>query len=403
MFFTVDSNNRHAVRKALTNIGMPSADVRNLRNGQLGKALYEAVTAGKMTEATAIAACGTRADAPESEPDMPSGIIAASPELAERAEARGKTNGNGHSHESADALAEIIRQIAGSAKAPVDAETVRRMVAEAIEAERIKPAIIEIRSENLVTKLNGESTHAQFETLAKVVSTRVDGRRLHAWLVGPSGSGKSFLQSQVAKSIGLSYYSTGAIQSKYDLIGFIPPQYNGKAEECPSLMTPFRRAFQFGGLFGWDDVDGSDPRAFVAFNEALSNGRFAFPDAMVAQHADFVAVASANTWGNGATADYVGRNKIDAATLTRFVRIEVGYDEELERSLVGKEGKAWAEYVQSVRKAVTKEGIKVLITPRHTLQGAALLKAGLPQQDVERMTVYAGLDKTTESKIRSQI
>jgi hypothetical protein len=165
-----------------------------------------------------------------------------------------------------------------------------------------------------------------------------------------------------------------------------------------TLRTPFRDAFEKGGLFAWDDIDASDPRAFVAFNEALSNGRFAFPDKVIEQHPDFVCVASANTWGTGATADYVGRNKIDSATLSRFVRIEIGYDEQLERDMVGNH--EWARFIQRVRQAVQKEGIKVLVTPRHTLQGVALLAAGLSRADVESYTVFAGLDADTVARLR---
>jgi hypothetical protein len=39
-------------------------------------------------------------------------------------------------------------------------------------------------------------------------------------------------------------------------------------------------------------------------------------------------------------------------------------------------------------------------TPRATLQGAALLTAGMPRNMVERATVFAGVDADTEAKIR---
>lgn len=381
MFFVVDSSNRHAVRKALTGIGMNSAEVRNLRNGQLGKALFEAVQAGKLTEEQAKAIVGTKAEAPEPEPTMD----AAAAELV-------KVPHPGN--EAAEAIAALINAL--SVKQPsVDPETVRQMVAEAIKAERVKPAVIEIRTGDAVQTVDG-TQHARFADVVRIINTRVQGRRLHVWLVGPSGSGKSYLAASCAKASKLTYYSTSAIQSKYDLIGFISPT---GAEH--TLRTPFREAFENGGIFAWDDIDASDPRAFVAFNEALANGRFPFPDKMVEQHTDFVCIASANTWGNGATADYVGRNKIDGATLSRFVRVCVDYDEALERDLVGEQGREWAEFVQSVRKAVSTEGIKVLVTPRHTLQGAALLQAGFKRKEVEAMTVFAGLDDATTRKLKA--
>lgn len=388
MYFKVTSTNRLAVRKLLTAAGADSAMVRTQSLAALGVMLHQHVNDGKITEADAAAACQSVAQPTESE-------HVSEPRVAPA------TNSNDQ-----DALA-MLRKLLG---AIVDKTQVQAIVAEAFAEIRkdledkvsgVRPAVIEIRADGVpVSTVNGTSTHAAFDDVVKVISTRVQGRRLHVWLVGPSGSGKSYLASQAALALGLNYYSTSAIQSKYDLIGFVPPAYTGDLDKCPSLLTAFRRAFQFGGAFAWDDIDASDPRAFVAFNEALANGRFAFPDGMVEQHADFVCIASANTWGTGATADYVGRNKIDSATLSRFVRLMVDYDEVLERALVGNEHADWAHFVQRVRDAVRKEGIKVLVTPRHTLQGAALIAAGMPRDKVESATVFAGLDNETVSRLR---
>lgn len=418
MFFAVDSSNRHAVRKVLTASGMPAAEVRNLRNGQLGKALFDAVAANKLTEDAAVAACGTKTTMPDTSADASDSSDMASSKSGEittvivddvangHSKPAKVTNGNGKPHDfisEGEMLAALVREIAGktAVKAAVDAETVRKLVQEAIQAERVKPAIVEIKIGEIVTAVNGESFHTALPDVLLIVNTRIDGRRQHVWLYGPSGSGKSYLAKQVADVLKLPYYFTGAVQSKYDIIGFVPPHYAGNLEECPSLMTPFRRAFQFGGVFGLDDIDRSHPQAFASFNEALANGRFAFPDGMVEAHPDFVCIATANTWGTGATADYVGATKVDGATLTRFVRMEAGYDEELERSLVGADGKDWAKFVQSIRRAVESEGLKILITPRHTLQGAALLKGGMERGKVERYTVFAGVDSSTEGRIRS--
>jgi MoxR-like ATPase len=247
---------------------------------------------------------------------------------------------------------------------------------------------------NHQTEIEGRA-HAMFERVLRIVNTRASGRRLHVWLTGPSGSGKSYLAAQVAKASGLPFYCTGAVSDKYSLVGFINAGDNGER----NLMTEFRKAFEFGGVFAWDEIDASNPAALCAFNDALSNGRCSFPDRTVEQHADFVAIASANTWGNGATAEYVGRTRIDAATLNRFVRVGVEYDEHLERDLAGNH-REWALFVQAVRRSVATNGLKVLITPRHTIQGAALLEAGLDRETVEHCTVFAGLDAATVDRIR---
>ena len=201
----------------------------------------------------------------------------------------------------------------------------------------------------------------------------------------------------MAAASGLDFYTTGAVQTPFQLVGFVSP-----TGDAATLQTPFRMAFEQGGVFCWDEVDASDARALCAFNEALANGRYAFPDRVVTAHSDFVCIASANTWGGGATQDYVGRTRIDAAFLNRFVRVAVDYDEALEMALAGDQA-AWAARVQRIRQSVRAQGLKILVTPRHTMQGAALLAAGFPRSEVEQMTVYAGLDAATIAKIEGAL
>lgn len=400
--FYVTSANRHAVRRLLVSTGLPAADVRNWPTSRLGATLRECVNAGKVTMEAAQAACKIEEASynfvPAGAQDAPSAVPA--PVDSATLAASGQS-----ASALAAAIALAVETAVKSVPTVTDEAKVRAIVAgelvkvqatvEKMIADALRPASIDIRTGDAVRTVEGR-THVKFAQIVTVIGTKVQGRRLHAWLVGPSGSGKSYLAAQAASALGLAFYSTGAIQSKYDLIGFVSPTGNEA-----TLRTPFRDAFENGGVFSWDDCDASDPRAFVAFNEALSNGRFAFPDKCVNQHPDFVAVASANTWGNGATADYVGRNKIDGATLSRFVRIEVDYDEALERDMVGKDGADWAKFVQGIRKAVAKCGVKILITPRQTLQGAALLKAGMPRAEVEAATVFAGVDRDTVNKLRA--
>lgn len=400
MFFNVNSQNRLAVRKLLTASGIDSTAVRVMRNGELGQKLFDLVQAGRLSEQLATATCSTVSPVPDVEPTPERSQIIAEPQPV-------TTTGGPMvvgAQLPADAAA-ALRLLLGVEAPKIDEAAMRRIAAKLVREEMVaagqRPAVIEIRTESgKLGEVKGASTHKAFPDVVTIVSTRVQGRRLHAMLVGPSGSGKTYMSEQVAGAIKLDYYCTGAVLSKYDLIGFVPPDFNGESGNCPSLRTPFRNAYENGGVFLWDEVDGSDPRALVAFNQALDNGFFAFPDKCVKQHPDFVCIASANTWGTGATADYVGRNKLDAAFLKRFIRVEIDYDETLERDLVGPEHADWARFVQGVRRAVRVEGVKVLVTPRDTLKGAALLQAGMTRDKVEAMTIFAGLDSDTTARLR---
>ncbi|HXD10577.1 MAG TPA: hypothetical protein VN653_10985, partial [Anaerolineales bacterium] len=145
--------------------------------------------------------------------------------------------------------------------------------------------------------------------------------------------------------------------------------------------------------------DASSPNAVTAFNAALSNGHFAFPDGMVTRHADCCVIAGANTSGNGATHEYVGRMKQDKAFLDRFVEIEWPIDEVLEKSIV--DNKEWIATVQNTRRNVASRSIKGhMVTPRASVFGSALLDAGIDLDTVKNMTLKKGLGKTEWDQIK---
>jgi cobaltochelatase CobS len=87
-----------------------------------------------------------------------------------------------------------------------------------------------------------------------------------------------------------------------------------------------------------------------------------------------VAIAAGNTFGRGASREYVGRQQLDAATLDRFTVFEVDYDEALELAIAGNDD--WTRYVQKVRKAVEREKVRAIVSPRASISGAKLLAVG---------------------------
>lgn len=299
-------------------------------------------------------------------------------------------------------IMEALDRLASSGK--TDPEEVKRIVGEAIEpiAERADRALKEVS--DLREKTNGETAptrveivtadapevpkdlgiqHCQFPLLLKVLSARqAGGKRLNIWLTGPAGSGKTTAAEKAAEALGLKFYFTGAIDTPYPLLGFM----NAHGEY---VRTPFRDWCENGGVFLFDEYDGSHPTATLPFNATLGNGYCAFPDKIVKLHPDCIALAAANTWGLGGTSEYVGRNRLDAASLDRFVALDWKTDEALETVTAG--NAEWAKRVQAVRAAVKRENIKVLITPRASYFGAALLAAGMDQSEVEALTLRKGL------------
>lgn len=224
--------------------------------------------------------------------------------------------------------------------------------------------------------------HKQLEQLITYAAMR-----LSPLLVGMAGTGKTHAGEQTAEALGLPFYSmsVGAQTSKSDIIGYM-------AANGTYVTTHFRQAYEHGGVFLMDEIDAGNANVLIQINAALSNGLCAFPDKMVKRHEDFVFIASANTFGNGANRQYVGRNQLDAATLDRFALIEWFIDDDLEENLaVGLNGKAWYMAVRAARDYVAEKNIRALISPRATQKGSKLLNVGQSITEVIHATMLGSV------------
>lgn len=229
-----------------------------------------------------------------------------------------------------------------------------------------------------------DTRHPMLETLVRIVAARdMAGRRGNVWVSGPTGSGKTFGAEQAAAALGLQFGFHGAMEMSHELLGFVDA--GGRYQE-----TVFVRLFRDGGLCLLDELDSWGAAATLSLNGALT-GAVSLPNGeIVRRHPDFAVIGAANTWGAGATADFVGRNRLDAAFLSRFpVKLAWGYDEKLEAAMCG--NAAWAARVQRARAAAAKAGLKVLIDPRVSMAGAALIAAGFSENEAAGLTYLAGL------------
>lgn len=224
-----------------------------------------------------------------------------------------------------------------------------------------------------------KNQHFKFEDVLRVISANVN-----LALVGPAGSGKTSIVHNVANALQMKFYSksVSAQTGTHEFFGYYDA--NGRY-----IKTLFREAYEKGGVFLLDEFDAGNPNVLAALNQATANGECAFPDKMVKKHRDFVIVMAGNTYGTGANAEYVGRNKIDGATLDRFMFMEIPYDETLE--LVLSENKEWCEKVQAFRKNANEKKVKCIISPRATFHGEALLATGMTEIDVVKGVIYKNL------------
>lgn len=272
----------------------------------------------------------------------------------------------------------IVPYLNGRLEGLVTKEQVEKILNQVIDG-RVLKSITTITIER-ETELGLEvsdigAQHKMFPDLLDVLKAG-----LHPWIAGPAGSGKTTAVENVATALGYGFFMTGAIETEYKLTGFATA--NGTV-----VSTEFRRAVEHalahpdsGAVFLFDECDRSHYSALLAFNAVLSNGTLNFPDKQVKKPKNLWFCACANTWGTSST-EYVGAMKQDAAFLDRFCPVEWDYDEDLERAMCS--NAAWVKRVQEVRARVRAKGIKIMITPRATMQGAALLARGVLQSKVE--------------------
>jgi cobaltochelatase CobS len=286
--------------------------------------------------------------------------------------------------DAAQAALEALRRALGQTSAPLDETRVVELIREHA-TQRVVHVIQATTPAGEPVAIEG--AHPALPRIVRALQARV-----HVFLAGPAGCGKTHIGEEASKVLGLSFFSTGAVDSPYALTGF-------RSAAGEYQRTPFRDAFERGGVFLFDEIDASDASALLVVNQALANGSMAFPDGMIRRHPDFCCIAAANTFGHGADRLYVGRAQLDAATLDRFARIGIDYDSELERRLAGND--AWVARVQAIRAEARVMKARVVVSMRAGINGARLLAAGWSVAEVEDAMIFSGHDKPTVTRLRA--
>ena len=254
----------------------------------------------------------------------------------------------------------------------------------------------------------------EFEARPHHVNTALARVALQAdvpvWLHGEAGSGKSTTGEVAAATLGLDVrsISLGPTTSKADLLGY--RDATGEYHD-----TGFRRMYEDGGLFMFDEIDNAHPSILTILNSAVANSIGEFPDARVRRAENTRFIATANTIGRGATAHYVGRAPIDAATIDRFAFVPMDIDPALEESLILGNGyhssdvdisaggvpdrREWLAVVRANREAAAELGIRTIISQRASLYGVRLAEHGVGQDWLKDMLIYKGMNESDREKL----
>ena len=239
--------------------------------------------------------------------------------------------------------------------------------------------------------INIQGQHANFETL--LISIKLG---LNVMLVGEAGSGKTTGAHNVATALNMNFasISVGAQTGKHEFFGY--KDANGNFVE-----TDFYHAYKNGGVFLIDELDAGNAGVLTSINSALANGVCSFACGMVEKNENFICIATANTYGNGATLEFIGRNAIDGATLDRFTVIDWNIDENLEAQ-ISKDSALCLE-VQTIRKAVKKLGLKHIVSTRGLLNVEKLIGAGMERETAFKIAIWKGLSLDAVQQIKNNL
>ena len=234
------------------------------------------------------------------------------------------------------------------------------------DLEKRRP--IEIHIPNRAVHTLPESAHP---ILPLVIALLAAGENVY--LYGDAGSGKTTIMKHAADALGIPAFikSMSIDDSAGSLIGRANPLVIGDA---PRWLTGIaEKPYRDGGLLGIDEIAAADASCTIALNALLANGHMMFDpnNPEVCKHDLFGCIAADNTVGTGATIKFIGRNPLDAATLDRFIRVKVEYDEPSEATWAHAETPnqiRMVKLVQEFRHELKRRDIHALCTPRASIR-----------------------------------
>lgn len=266
-----------------------------------------------------------------------------------------------------DAVAEALAALQSALAKPagVDADAVNAILAplaarvDALE-EREAPRPILVAGRPAPEAKPGERTHRDLE---KVLEAFLDHRNV--LIYGPAGSGKTSLFVQAAARLGVPFGSVSctAGMSESHILGRMTP-------DGVYLPSEFVRRYEGPGLFLFDEYDAADANVTLITNQATANGHLPVPvrpsEPYATRHAEAYIGLAGNTRGDSYGGAYAGRSRQDMAFLDRFTGavFEVGYDVELEASIIAGLPPQVPAALWRMRANVEKAGLERVVSTR---------------------------------------
>lgn len=290
-------------------------------------------------------------------------------------------------------LAAALELLMGELAPKVDAAEVKAIVESYVDK-------IVFPTRTVVEKIDGTKIviDGAHERLPDVIALLMAEQNV--MLVGPAGTGKSTLAASAAEALGFRYFeiSLCLTTTNAELRGYM----NVTGDY---VRTPFREAYENGGLFNFDEIDNSNANILAVMNSGLAGKGMSFPDGWVPKHPDFRCVATANTYGRGADRQYVGRQQMDAATLDRFFVEDVMIDEALETAICMATGAPKSDvdrvltYVRKLRQSAESQSMRVVVSPRASIEMCRVMLKGIDFNHAAEGRIFKGMSKNDRSKL----
>ena len=217
---------------------------------------------------------------------------------------------------------------------------------------------------------------------------------------GPAGNGKSTGVRNTLNQMGYNIYHLDCTDSTTaeQLVGGLYPEGDGKGGINMIFRDGiFTKAFKDPkAAIQLDEFDALDPRVVMTLQSALHRAsgdhkrKVHSPDidgGFVEAVGDCPIVVTMNTWGNGATREYVGRNAMDAASMDRFDSVlDTGYNKEVEKLVSSGFNENTAKWVvkkaNEVRKKAEDKNLKIVFSTRRCIAIAeAVEKLALDKEE----------------------